>query len=123
MMVSSNDYHSVAVGQAEWGDGFWFPHLSPLIDKDVSEEVSLQEMSQPRSREASGDDDHSLRVWVPEEVTLDVLDTFVVPLKLGVLKAVVSEQESIGKANVPRLLEAKERLKEVVGRHPLLGAD
>ena len=104
MMVSSNDNLSVAVSKAEWCDRLWFPHLSSFIDKDVSEEVSLQETSETRCREAGGDDECSVRVWVSEELMLDVLDISVVPLKLLVVIAIFSKQKSIGKANIPSLL-------------------
>ena len=103
MMVSSDDNLSVTVSEAEWCNGFWLPHLSSFIDKDVSEEVSLQERSETRCREAGGDDERS-RVWVAEELMLDTLDISVVPFKLWGVKAIVSKQESIGKPNVPNLL-------------------
>ena len=103
MMVSSDDNLSVTASKAEWCNGLWLPHLSSFIDKDVSEEVSLQEISKTRCGEAGGDNERS-RVWVAKELMLDTLDISVVPFKLWSAKAVVSEQESIGKANIFSLL-------------------
>ena len=102
-MVSSNDNLSVSVSEAEWCNSLWLPHMSSFIDKDMSEEVSLQERSETRCCETGGGDERS-RVWVTEKLMLDTLDVSVVPFKLWGVKAVVSEQESIGKANISSLL-------------------